>query len=219
MGAAGAMGMERDLFPHDRVVFFSDAVFAIAMTLLVIEIKVPDHARVAAAGMGGAMQALVPLFIGYVVSFLVLTLFWAAHLQTWKHVTRVTGTLVWLNALQLLCVALMPFTTGLYTEYVGSNAVFSFYCVNLALIGVAGYVLREAVIRSEGLVQRLGRHVVAWMRARILIAIAVFLACIPLAYVAPTTARFGFVAIFVLHLVARRVVRARAIAHAAGAGA
>lgn len=203
-------GLARDVFPHDRVVFFSDAVFAIAMTLLVIEIKVPGHAQVASAGLGGALSALIPLFIGYVVSFLVLTLFWAAHLQTWKHVTVVTSGLIWLNALQLLFVALMPFTTGLYTEYVGSNAVFTIYCVNLTLIALAGYALREAVIRREGLVARLGAHAVAWMRVRALVAIAVFLACIPLAHVAPAVARFAFLAIFVLHAVARRIFHARA---------
>lgn len=212
--APSAPDLRRDLFPHDRVVLFSDAVFAIAMTLLVIEIKVPGHAQVAAGGMGNAMAALIPLFIGYVVSFLVLSLFWVGHLQTWKYVTHVPAGLVWLNAFELMFVALMPFTTGLYTEYVGSNVVFAFYCANLAAIALFAYLQRALVIRREGLVEKLGRHHVAWLRARTLIALAVFMACAALAPVAPWLARWLFVLIFVLHPLARRMYHARAQAEA-----
>jgi len=199
-----------DDFPHDRVVFFSDAVFAIAITLLVIEIRIPDHAAVAKMGVGGALSTLMPLFIAYVVSFLVTSLFWASHLQTWKHVTTVTGGLVWLNVFQLLFVALMPFSTGYYSEYFGSNASFTFYCLNLAAIASFAYFMRAYVIRREGLEEKLGTAQVAWMKQRSLTAVFVFLACIPLAYWQPWLGRSGFLLIFAIHGLLKRHHRLKA---------
>ncbi len=207
--AQRAIEIKPDVYPHDRVVLFSDAVFAIAITLLVIEIKIPAHDKVAALGVLGAMSELIPLFIGYVVSFLVISLFWTGHLQTWKYVTRIKSDLVWLNIFELLFVAMMPFTTGLYTEYFGSNRVFSLYCLNLTMIGLFAYAQRVLVIRREGLVEKIGAHEVAWLKARTLSALVVFLACILLTFVMPLFARFGFIFIFVLQALAKRYLNRR----------
>ena len=198
-----------DIFPHDRIVLFSDAVFAIAITLLVIEIKIPGHDAVEAHGLGGALAEMIPLFVGYLVSFLVITLFWVGHMKTWKHVTSATAGMVWLNIFELLFVALMPFTTGMYSEYFGSNLAFSFYCANLVGIAVFSYWLRAVVIRREDLVQKLGAHEVAWLRAQTMIAMVVFVACMLLASVTPWLARYGFIAIFVLQVVMKRYLNHR----------
>ena len=198
-----------DVYPHDRVVLFSDAVFAIAITLLVIEIKIPTHADVMAHGLGGALDEMIPLFIGYLVSFLVISLFWLGHMKTWKHVTSVTSGMVWLNIFELLFVALMPFTTGMYSEYFGSNLAFSLYCLNLVGIAAFSYWLRNLVIRRERLVEKLGAHEVAWLHAQTLVALFVFLACIPLALVSPWSARYGFIAVFVLQVVVKRYLNRR----------
>lgn len=198
-----------DVFPHDRIVLFSDAVFAIAITLLVIEIKIPAHTVVEAHGLGGALDEMIPLFVGYLVSFLVISLFWVGHMKTWKHVTSVTSGMVWLNIFELLFVALMPFTTGMYSEYFGSNLAFSLYCLNLVGIALFSYWLRSVVIRRESLVEKLGAHEVAWLRAQTLIALFVFVACIPLASVSPWAARYGFAAIFVLQMVVKRYLNRR----------
>ena len=197
------------VFPHDRVVLFSDAVFAIAMTLLAIELKVPPRAHADAEGLAAALGELTPVLIGYFVSFSVVGLFWASHMRTWKHVTTATTGIVWLNILQLMFVALMPFTTGLYTEYFGSNLAFSLYCLNLAAIALFAYWVRSVVIRREHLVQTLGAHEVAWLRSQTLIALFVFLGCIPLAWVAPWSARYGFIMILVLQIIMRRYLNRR----------
>jgi uncharacterized membrane protein len=198
-----------DVFPHDRIVLFSDAVFAIAITLLVIEIKIPTHFDVQAHGLAGALRGMIPLFIGYLVSFLVISLFWVGHMKTWKHVTSVTSGMVWLNIFELLFVALMPFSTGMYSEYFGSNLAFSLYCLNLVGIALFSYWLRSVVIRREGLAGKLGAHEVAWLRAQTLIALFVFVACIPLAFVSPWSSRYGFIAIFVLQVVMKRYLNRR----------
>jgi uncharacterized membrane protein len=183
--------------PHDRTVLFSDAVFAIAITLLAIEIRVPE-ADIEAYGVQGALARMLPLFIAYAVSFLVTALFWAQHMQTWKHVKHVTGSLLWLNTLQLLFVALIPFTSGLYAEHFGDNAAFAFYCVNLAGVALFAALARFYVIGHENLAESLGRHEVSWMKLRSLTSLLVFLACIPLAYLSPWAGRLGFLLIFII---------------------
>jgi len=198
-----------DVFPHDRIVLFSDAVFAIAITLLVIEIKIPSHAVVLAHGLGGALREMIPLFIGYLVSFLVITLFWVGHMKTWRYVTSATSGMVWLNIFELLFVAMMPFTTGMYSEYFANNLAFTLYCLNLVGIAVFSYWLRSVVIRREGLVEKLGAHEVAWLRAQTMIAMVVFVACMLLASVTPWLARYGFIAIFVLQVVMKRYLNHR----------
>lgn len=118
-------------FPTDRVVYFSDAVFAIAITLLVIEIKIPTHDQIHEFGMAGVLRKLIPLFVGFLISFLVTGLFWRAHLLLYHHVKEVDNKLLWINIWLLLTVALLPFSTGFYSENFGSNVPFFFIVVIL----------------------------------------------------------------------------------------
>ena len=90
----------------DRIVFFSDAVFAIAITILVLDIRVPDipEGRVAAE-LPAQILTLGPKYLSYVISFLVLAVYWQAHHRVSKHIRGYDGTLVWLNFLFLMAVA------------------------------------------------------------------------------------------------------------------
>lgn len=192
-------------FPHDRVVFFSDAVFAIAITLLVIEIKVPSHDRIAEVGLTTALSSLTPLFIGYVVSFLVAALFWKSHLQLGQHIRSFTDKLIWLNSFLLLFVALTPFSTALYSENFGSNLAFAFYCCNLAAIGIFSFFMHAYVVKHEQLKSKMGNRHASWYRNKILVGPIIFLLCIPLAYVSPLSGRLAFILIFVIQAVGERI--------------
>jgi uncharacterized membrane protein len=101
----------------ERIVFFSDAVFAIAITLLIIEIKVPhlDH-HAPDSEFWLALWALKWNFFGYFFSFFVIGAYWVGHHRIYGHIVRWNYGLVWRNVLFLMAIGFMPFATAFFTE-------------------------------------------------------------------------------------------------------
>lgn len=196
-------GPGTDIFPHDRVVFFCDAVFAIAITLLAIELKLPGHGIAEAA----AADEVSGNFVAYFVSFMVTGVFWVSHMLTWKYVTLVNGKVVWSTLLQLMFVALMPFATREYslafTGHDPGRAVL--YACVLTAISFFSLRTRLLVARQEDLREKIGEQGLRWFIGRGLVPLVVFAATIALAFVLPAWAiAFVFVAIFPLLAVVRR---------------
>jgi uncharacterized membrane protein len=114
----------------DRIVYFSDAVFAIAITILVLDIRVPDG--LSPAELPAQVLALGPSCLSYVISFLVLAVYWQAHHRVFKRIRGYDGTLVWLNFLFLMAVAFLPFPTSLLGEYGREQVSVVIYAANAA---------------------------------------------------------------------------------------
>ncbi|MET7700240.1 MULTISPECIES: TMEM175 family protein [unclassified Streptomyces] len=121
-----------------RVEAFSDGVFAIAITLLILEIKVPETGE--HEGLWHALGAQWPSYAAYVVSFLVIGIMWINHHQVFTHVVRVDRTLMFLNLLVLMVVAAVPWPTAMLAEYLREEkashvaaAVYSIVMVAMAL--------------------------------------------------------------------------------------
>jgi uncharacterized membrane protein len=200
-------------FPVDRTIFFSDAVFAIAMTLLILEIKLPTTEELETLGIANILLKRIPNFIGFSVSFLVTALFWKAHLQICSFVKTVDNRFLWLNIWLLFFVVLMPFATALYSNYgFFSNVAFGFYCVNVALIGFLNYLLMIHVMNTENLAAQFDKRTMRWKKLRALLVPIVFLLCILLAQVAPIASRYGFILIFILHTVGERMYNKKNVA-------
>ena len=99
--------------PLERLIFFSDAVFAIAITLLVIEIEIPDLPKGASVGnYGHELNSLIPSFAGFFMSFAVIAGFWAAHHSAFSLVSTYSRRMLPWNLLLLGMIALMPWVTG-----------------------------------------------------------------------------------------------------------
>lgn len=124
------MSEESNTRELDRLIFFSDAVFAIVMTLLVLDIRVPD---VAADEVPGMVLELWPKIFSYMLSFLVIGLYWIGHHQTFRYVRSYDRTLLWLNLLFLLSISFIPFPTALLGEYSELRFSVIFYAISLAL--------------------------------------------------------------------------------------
>jgi len=116
----------------DRLLFFSDGVFAIAITLLSIELH-PPH------GWNGSLAMLIredwPMLMAFAVSFAVIGVFWNSHRRIFLNMTRFTSGVFWLNLLLLACIALMPFATSLTYQLGAGGEKFAIY---LGLVAVAG---------------------------------------------------------------------------------
>ncbi len=102
---------------NDRIEAFSDGVFGIAMTLLVIEIKVPSHELVAARGLALSLAALWPSYLAFVISFVTVLVIWVHHHLVFALIEKNDPPFLYWNGLLLLCVTFVPFPTALLAEY------------------------------------------------------------------------------------------------------
>jgi len=133
----------RKEFQLERLILFSDAVFAIAITLLVIEIKIPeiDRNMVTESKLLSMLAHLIPKFIGFIVSFMIIGQYWTVHHRMFGYVINFNGKLLWLNIFFLFTIALMPFSSGFYSEYAGAPVMTPviFYTANIALLGILSF--------------------------------------------------------------------------------
>ena len=101
-----------------RLEAFTDGVFAIAATLLVLDLTSHAFGEISSdAEMWAALGGMWELFLNFALSFVLLCLLWMTHVQQFEHIARVDATLIWLNNGRLLFIVLVPFATGLTTEY------------------------------------------------------------------------------------------------------
>ncbi len=167
-------------FQLERLILFSDAVFAIAITLLVIEIKIPElpHDSVTDKGLLEALGHLIPKFIGFLVSFLLIGQYWIVHHRLFGYVINFSERLIWLNILFLLAVAMMPFSTGFYSEYVLSHTLTPviFYTSNIALLGLVNFLMWRYVSNPRHqLSENLAAPVARFFSARALTVPVIFI--------------------------------------------
>lgn len=123
-----------------RIEAFSDGVFSIIATLLVLDLRVPREAMLRGQPLLAALADQWPLYSAYVVSFLQVGVVWANHHMMFHHIKKSDHVLLVLNLLLLMCIAVLPFTTAILSEYAKANftdlrvAAFTYS----ALLGVAG---------------------------------------------------------------------------------
>lgn len=121
----------------ERLVFFSDAVFAIVITLLVIEIHTPELGLEAGNREWlAALLHLMPHFGAFLLSFLVIGALWVSHHTLFTLLRRYDARLVWPNLLLLLSIAFLPFTTGLLATGSLATVPYAFYAASLLAAGL-----------------------------------------------------------------------------------
>jgi uncharacterized membrane protein len=137
-----------------RLEAFSDGVFAIAITLLILEIAVPVGAE---NDLLGALLRLWPAYLAYFVSFLTVGMVWVEHTAITDYLDRADSVLLRLNLLLLLVVAFLPFPTKLMAEYVGESeperVAVVFYGLTLLAISVAEVLLWRYALEQRHLIR------------------------------------------------------------------
>lgn len=132
----------------ERLTFFSDAVFAIAMTLLVIDIKVPEPAVNTDEAWVQALANLIPHFVGFVLTFYVVGALWAAHHRTFGRLGHYDPSIVWPNLTLLMVVAFIPFPTALMSTHFTDRVPQMFYAFTLVVAGLCQYRLVKRALRA-----------------------------------------------------------------------
>ena len=133
----------------ERVVFFSDAVFAIVITLLVLELKVPHLSEHSESALRHALVELFPRVIGFVVSFLIIGLMWIEHHRIFRYIEDYDGGLLWRNLLLLLCVSFVPFPTALFSENFWSGTAFILYTASFGGVATAKLLIWRHAVKAN----------------------------------------------------------------------
>ncbi|MFO0862750.1 MAG: TMEM175 family protein [Candidatus Saccharibacteria bacterium] len=130
-----------ELYSTRRIENLTDGVFAIAMTLLVLDLVVPQIGGVVSDGvLLEALKGLSSNFISFTLSFIILGLMWSVHTRQFEYITKVNDTLVVLNTARLFIVVLIPFTTSLNGHYPNLIIGQIFYPLNLFLLALVTYI-------------------------------------------------------------------------------
>src|SRR5579859_4035002 len=139
----------------ERLAALSDGVFAIAVTLLVLDLRVPpSHPNMSERELWSALVALSPRIVAYLLSFLTLGIFWVGQQTQLNHFARGDRNLAWIHLGFLLAVTLMPFSTGLLSAFIAYRVALAVYWLNIFLLGAmlfAGwrYARRVKLVREE----------------------------------------------------------------------
>ena len=119
----------------ERIVFFSDAVFAIAITLLALEIRLPEGDFADNAALTNALLSMWPKYLAFGISFWVIASFWLGHHRMFLRIKRFDRRLILLNFVLLMLIAFIPFPTTLISEY-GNRTASIFYASTMVAIGL-----------------------------------------------------------------------------------
>jgi uncharacterized membrane protein len=114
-----------------RLEMFSDGVFAIIITLLILEIKVPHLSELTPAAVLDGLKPVIPKFIGFTVTFFTIAIFWVNHHHFFNHIRHIDWKLLWMNVLFLFFLCILPFTTAFIGDYSESGMVVAIYSVNM----------------------------------------------------------------------------------------
>ena len=140
-------------FQLERMILFSDAIFAIAITLLVIEIKVPAFDRHTATDimLQNSLDEMIPKFVGFLLSFMIIGAYWIIHHRIFGFVINYNNKLLSINLVLLLAVVLMPFSTAFFSEYLLRflKTPMLFYIINVALLGFMNFFLWQYVSNDK----------------------------------------------------------------------
>lgn len=187
---------EVEHFGLERLVFFSDAVFAIAITLLALEIRLPSATGdLSNDQLAQSLVSLWPKYLSYIISFLVIGSFWTAHHRKFRYIKHYDRWLIILNLLLLMSVAFIPFPTSVISEY-GNRTATIFYALAILVTNVFSILLWLYASHNQRLT---GGEITGSQRnretLRSLLTMGVFVLSIGLAFIDDNLAKFAWLLI------------------------
>jgi uncharacterized membrane protein len=182
-----------------RIEAFSDGVFAIAITLLSLELVIPLH-----DDLGAALRGLWPHFFALALSFAVIGSYWVFHHRLFAAVVRYDRRLIWMNMLVLFFIVLMPFSTSVVAEYGGQPLGVVVYAANIVGAGLASTALTAYVFVGHRMCARsVSKGLIRYAMVRALVvpcyfAASLLLLLIPLGTNAVTLSWLGIIPVNII---------------------
>ena len=176
-----------------RLEAFSDGVIAIIITIMVLELKVPHGADLA------ALRDLLPVLASYVLSFVYVGIYWNNHHHLLHACERINGAIMWANLHLLFWLSLVPFVTAWVGEHRDASLPTAAYGVVLLMAGVAYVVLERQMVAENGPQSMLAEAV--GMERKGVLSLVGYVAAIALAFVSPRIADLLYVLVAVMWIV------------------
>ena len=180
----------------DRLAAFSDGVIAILITIMVLELKIPNGADWA------ALQGLVPSLLSYLLSFVYLAIYWNNHHHLLHTVVHVDELILWANSNLLFWLSLIPAATAWMGQNLSAPLPTAIYGVVLLLPAIAYYLLQRAIIHKQGSHSVLARALGNDLKGKI--SPILYLTGIVMAFVSPWVSIALYAAVAVMWLVPDR---------------
>jgi len=185
----------------NRLEAFSDGVLAIIITIMVLELDVPEEPTLA------ALAPLIPVFLSYVLSFIFLGIYWNNHHHLLQAADSVDGRVLWANLHLLFWLSLVPFTTTWMGQNNFAALPVALYGVDLLLAAVAYFILVRALLSLHGQNSTLAQALDRDIKGKI--SLCIYVAAIPLAFLSPLLAGMLYVLVAVIWLVPDRRIENR----------
>jgi uncharacterized membrane protein len=189
---AGAGDVDRNL---DRLAFFSDAVMAIAMTLLALDLKVPQG-NTNAEQWRSFIDSWGDNYFPFVLSFVLIAAYWSAHHRFFRRIVRLGPGLVPLNMAFLFMIVVLPFATRMVTENGHFQVATVLYSIVIAGVGLSLTLLMWWAWHGDMLRPGTPKTVVARATLSLVVASVIFLLSIPIAFVNTTAAKYSWLVLW-----------------------
>lgn len=185
-----------------RLEAFSDGVFAILITILVLELRIPHGDDLA------ALRPLLPVFLTYILSFIYLGIYWNNHHHMLQATHNINGAVLWTNLHLLFWLSLIPFVTGWMGENHFAALPTAVYGIVLLMAGIAYKILQTAIVRhpdggNKKLADAIGGDLKGYLSP------ALYIAAIPLAFVNQWIADALYVAVAAIWFIPDRRIESR----------
>jgi uncharacterized membrane protein len=185
----------------NRMEAFSDGVFAIIITIMVLEMKVPQGTTLE------ALRPLLPVFLGYVLSFVYVAIYWNNHHHLLQAARQVKGPILWANTHLLFWLSLLPFVTHWMGESGFAGLPVFLYSIVMFMAAIAYFLLSRTLVAHHGADSTLGQAV--GRDSKGMVSLAAYGLALPLAFPAPWAAVAIIVGVAILWVIPDRRIERR----------
>ena len=179
-----------------RLEAFSDGVFAIIITIMVLDLRTPQGTSLS------TLRPVLPIFLSYILSFLYVGVYWNNHHHLLHAAERVSGAVLWANLHLLFWLSLAPFTTAWLGESPRAPYPVAAYGLDLLFAGIAYFILTKTLIAEHGSDSRIARSIGKDYKG--MFSVTVYAIAVPLAFVRPSASCIAYVLVLIVWLLPDR---------------